>query len=354
MSDLSTLQQESLAQVSALSSLKDLEQTRVSLLGKNGTITGMMKRLGGMAPEERKAFGQSVNQVKQTVTEALESRKHILETEALNAQLASERLDMTLPTALKHPQGMHPVSFVIEEIEDILARFGFAPAVGPEVEEDFYNFTALNIPENHPARQDHDTFYMKQTDANGLRKVLRTQTSDVQIHTMEKCAPPLRVMSAGRVYRNDSDLTHTPQFHQVEGLAVAKDLTFAHLKGVLHAFLAAYFERDVTLRLRPSYFPFTEPSAEVDIDCQFCKGQGCRVCKQTGWIEVLGSGMVNRKVLEAVNVDPEQWQGFAFGMGVERLAMLKYGINDLRMFYDSQIPFLSHFNMPVSKTRVKV
>lgn len=354
MSELQTLQTESLQVVEALSSLDQLEQTRVSLLGKSGKITGLLKQLGSMEPAQRKEFGQAVNGVKQEVAKALESRKEMLEEKALEEKLALEAVDITLPAAAKCPQGMHPVSYVIEEIEDILGRLGFSAATGPEVEEDFYNFTALNIPENHPARQDHDTFYLKQTDENGLRKVLRTQTSNVQIHTMQKFEPPMRVMSAGRVYRNDSDLTHTPQFHQVEGIALDKDITFGHLKGTLQRFLEEFFERDVKLRLRPSYFPFTEPSAEVDIDCQFCGGDGCRVCKQTGWIEVLGSGMVNRKVLEAAGVDPDEWQGFAFGMGVERLGMLKYGINDLRMFYDAQVPFLKHFNKAVTSSRIKV
>lgn len=354
MSELQSFQTESLQAVEAIANLADLEQTRVSLLGKNGKITGLLKQLGGMEPEERREYGQAVNGVKQEVAKALAVRKGVLEEQALNERLKAETVDITLPTAPKNAQGMHPVSFVTEEIEDILARLGFSAATGPEIEEDFYNFTALNIPENHPARQDHDTFYLKQTDENGMRKVLRTQTSNVQIHTMENFKPPMRVMSAGRVYRNDSDLTHTPQFHQVEGIALDKDLTFGHLKGVLQRFLEEFFERDVKLRLRPSYFPFTEPSAEVDIDCQFCGGEGCRVCKQTGWIEVLGSGMVNRKVLASAGVNPEEWQGFAFGMGVERLGMLKYGINDLRMFYDSQVPFLTHFNKAVTSSKVKV
>lgn len=343
MTQLNELQTSSLSKVAALSSLKELEDTRVSLLGKNGEITSLLKQLGSMEPEKRKEFGQAVNKVKVAVAQAIEDRKTSLEDEALNAKLAEEAVDVTLPAAVRHTGKMHPISFVMEEVENILSKLGFSTSTGPEVETDFYNFTALNIPENHPARQDHDTFYLQQKDEDGLRKVLRTQTSNVQIHTMQKVQPPMRVMSIGRVYRCDSDLTHTPQFHQVEGLALDKDLTFGHLKGVLQKFLEDFFEREVTMRLRPSYFPFTEPGAEVDIECIFCEGDGCRVCSQTGWLEVLGSGMVHKNVLKAGGIDSNEWQGFAFGAGIERLAMLKYGITDLRMFYDSQAAFLRHF-----------
>lgn len=230
-----------------------------------------------------------------------------------------------------------------------MAKLGFAHASGPEIETDFYNFTALNIPEHHPARQDHDTFYVVTTD--GSNKVLRTQTSNVQIHVMENHQPPLRVMSIGRVYRCDSDVTHTPQFHQVEGLALDKNLHFGHLKGVLQRFLEEYFERKINMRLRPSYFPFTEPSAEVDIECLFCSGSGCRICKHTGWLEVLGSGMVHRNVLKNGGIDHTQWQGFAFGAGIERLTMLKYGVNDLRLFFESQQAFLRHYGKPVAQLK---
>ena len=352
--DLQALKIQKAAEIAAQNTLDALEKTRVSLFGKSGEITGLFKQMGSLPAEEKKAFGAEVNTVKESLLEAFTARKDALEAAALSEKLATETVDITLPSAPKNIGGMHPVSYVIEEIEDILARLGFAAATGPEVETDFYNFTALNIPENHPARQDHDTFYLKQTDENGVRKVLRTQTSNVQIHTMQNYEPPMRVMSAGRVYRNDSDITHTPQFHQVEGIAIEKDLHFGHLKGVLQRFLADYFEQDVAVRLRPSYFPFVEPGAEVDMGCLFCGGDGCRVCKQTGWLEVLGSGMVHRNVLKAGGIDADTYQGFAFGMGVERLAMLKYGINDLRLFYESQIPFLGHFNKPASHTRVKL
>lgn len=352
MTALDQLQVTSLSQVQALSTLEDLENVRVSLLGKNGEITSLLKTLGKLPAEERKTFGKQVNEVKVAVAGALEEKKTVLETKFLNEKLATEALDVTLPAETRLTGKMHPVSYVIEEIESILARLGFAAATGSEVETDFYNFTALNIPENHPARQDHDTFYLKNLDADGKRRLLRTQTSNVQIHTMEKFEPPMRIMSIGRVYRNDSDLTHTPQFHQVEGLALDKNLTFGHLKGTLQKFLEEYFERDITMRLRPSYFPFTEPGAEVDIECLFCKGSGCRICSNTGWIEVLGSGMVHRNVLKAGGLSHEDWQGFAFGMGVERLAMLKYGITDLRMFYESGISFLKHFGKKSTSMKI--
>ncbi len=352
MTSLDQLKENSLEAVNALNTIEELEKVRVTLLGKNGEITAELKKLGSLPPEERKAHGQAVNQVKVSVAQALEVKKEALEEAVLNAQLQAEKVDVTLPAQALPLGKMHPVSYVIEEVEEILSRLGFSAATGPEVETDFYNFTALNIPEDHPARQDHDTFYLKNLDADGKRRLLRTQTSNVQIHTMQKFEPPMRVMSIGRVYRNDSDLTHTPQFHQVEGLALDKNLTFGHLKGVLQTFLEEYFERKITMRLRPSYFPFTEPSAEVDIECLFCKGDGCRVCSHTGWLEVLGSGMVHRNVLKSGGVNPEDWQGFAFGAGIERLAMLKYGIHDLRLFYESGISFLSHFGKPSSTMKV--
>ncbi len=347
MQQLEKIQSESLGHIADLNDLKELEDTRVRLLGKSGEITGMLKSLGQLPAEERKSFGQAVNQVKAEVAQALEQKRTELEQKELNEKLATEAVDVTLPPRLE-PQGkLHPISYVIEEVGEVLGRVGFEHATGPELETDFYNFTALNIPEDHPARQDHDTFYV-QTRQGEEPKVLRTQTSNVQIHTMEKGEPPFRVMSIGRVYRCDSDVTHTPQFHQVEGLAIDKDLTFGHLKGVLKKFMEDFFERKVEMRLRPSYFPFVEPGAEVDIGCLFCGGKGCRVCKHTGWLEVLGSGMVHRNVLGHCKVDHNQWQGFAFGAGIERLAMLKYGVDDLRMFYESHISFLEHFGRPVS------
>lgn len=354
MTQLETLQTNGLEQVNAAATLEALENTRVSLLGKNGEITGLLKQLGAMAPEERKEFGQEVNKVKVAVSNALEERKAKLEEATLNEKLSSETVDITLPAPESRIGTMHPISFVIEEVEEILGRLGFAAASGPSVETDFYNFTALNIGEDHPARQDHDTFYLNEVDAEGKRKVLRTQTSNVQIHTLQNVEPPLRVMSVGRVFRCDSDVTHTPQFHQVEGLALdeAGKITFAHLKGTLKKFMEDYFEKEVELRLRPSYFPFVEPGAEVDIGCLFCGGKGCRVCSHTGYLEVLGAGMVHRNVLNSCGVDHEKYQGFAFGAGIERLAMLKYGINDLRMFYESYTSFLKHYGKDPAKVKL--
>ena len=346
MVDLSQLQEDSLSAISAAQTLDALEEQRVRLLGKKGVISLELQKLGKMDPEERKNFAPVINGVKTKVQNALQFQKTTLEEAVLEEQLASESLDMTLPASAYNVGKIHPISYAIEEVGDVLSRLGFSHGSGPEIETDFYNFTALNIPEDHPARQDHDTFYLK-ADENGERKVLRTQTSNVQIHTMENFKPPFRVMGVGRVYRRDSDLTHTPQFHQVEGLAIEEGITFAHLKGLLTQFLTGYFEQEVTTRFRPHYFPFTEPSAEVDMACIFCKGDGCRVCKDTGWIEVLGAGFVHQNVLRQGGLDPEKIRGIAFGCGIERLAMLKNGITDLRMFYESHAAFLKHFGKSV-------
>ncbi len=352
MTDLHQLKTESLDAITQISTVAEIEELRVSMLGKKGKITALMQGLKDMEPEARKTFGAEVNAVKTEVAQAIESKKQALETEILNQKLLSEKIDVTLPAAPKEVGKLHPLSYVTEEIEIILARMGFSAAKGPEIESDYYNFTALNIPEEHPARQDHDTFYLPDAE-DGTKRVLRTQTSAVQIRTMEKHKAPLRVMGAGRVYRCDSDLTHTPQFHQVEGLAldVKGKITFAHLKGVLQQFMDSYFERHLNMRYRPSYFPFTEPSTEVDIECIFCSGKGCRVCKDTGWIEVLGAGMVHPNVLKAGGQNPDEVQGFAFGAGIERLAMLKYGINDLRFFFESHQSFLKHFGQSAVKIR---
>jgi phenylalanyl-tRNA synthetase alpha chain len=349
MHDLKSLQTESLSHIGALRTLKELEDARVSLLGKSGKITELLKSLGQMDAETRKTFGQAVNDVKTQVQTALEAKKAELETAELNTKLAAEAVDVTLPASARVLGKMHPLSYVIEEVERALSELGFDPVEGPEIDNEHNNFTALNIPDDHPARQDHDTFYFIPQPGANERRLLRTQTSNVQVRAMQNMTPPLRVQAIGRVFRCDSDLTHTPQFHQVEGLAIDKNLTFAHLKGVLQTFLATYFEREVSIRLRPSYFPFTEPSTEVDIGCIFCHGKGCRVCKNTGWLEVLGAGMVHRNVLANGGIDHTQWQGFAFGCGLERLTMLKYGIGDLRLFYDSHAAFLRHFGKPASR-----
>lgn len=346
--NLSALQEQSLKSIDALQSPADLEGLRVKLLGKNGEITGLLKTLGTLPPEERKTFGGEVNAVRDAVTQALAARKEKLDAIALDAQLKNETLDITLPASPSESGRIHPISYVMEELETVMSRIGFTTVQGPELETDFFNFTALNIPENHPARQDHDTFYLKKKDTDGKRMVLRTQTSNAQIHAMQKYGAPLRVMSVGRVYRCDSDMTHTPQFHQMEGLCVDKNITFAHMKGVLHRFLTEFFERDITMRMRPAYFPFVEPGAEIDIEWTYTAADGT---VKTKWLEVLGCGMVHRNVLTNAGVDHTEYQGFAFGVGVDRLAMLKYGVNDLRTMFEGNVPFTQHFGMDAAKVR---
>ncbi len=346
--NLSALKEQSLESINALSTPADLEGLRVKLLGKNGEITGLLKTLGTLPPEERKSFGGEINAVRDAVTTALAARKEKLEAKALEEKLKSETLDITLPATPKITGKIHPISYVMEELETVMERIGFTTVQGPEMETDFFNFTALNIPENHPARQDHDTFYLKKKDENGERMVLRTQTSNAQIHSMMAHGAPLRVMSVGRVYRCDSDMTHTPQFHQMEALCVDKNITFANMKGVLHRFLTEFFERDIKMRMRPAYFPFVEPGAEIDIEWTYTAADGT---EKTRWLEILGCGMVHRNVLKNAGVDPEQYQGFAFGVGVDRLTMLKYGVNDLRTMFEGNIPFTQHFGMDAAKVR---
>lgn len=323
--------------IQSASDLKTLDDLRVSYLGKKGEITQRMQSLGKLAPEERKEAGKLINNAKQAVQNAIEARKSALQTEELNAKLAQEAIDVTLPGRGQERGGLHPVTRTLQRIEELFAQLGFEIAEGPEVEDDFHNFEALNIPESHPARAMHDTFYFDE------HTVLRTHTSPVQIRVMKDRKPPLRIIAPGRVYRCDSDLTHTPMFHQVEGLLVDEDVSFAQLKGILDEFLRHFFEKDLAVRFRPSYFPFTEPSAEADIQCVMCSGKGCRVCSHTGWLEVLGCGMVHPNVFKHVDVDSEKYTGFAFGMGVERLAMLRYGVNDLRLFFENDLRFLQQF-----------
>ena len=318
--------------------LSELDQARVHYIGKKGLFTEHMKELGKLDPEQRKSVGQVINTAKNSFQEALDQRKQLLEAAELQARLASECVDVTLPGRGQTTAGLHPVTITLRRIASIFASVGFTVVEGPEIEDDYHNFGALNIPEHHPARAMHDTFYF---DAH---TVLRTHTSPVQIRVMESETPPLKVIAPGRVYRCDSDLTHTPMFHQVEGFLVDTDVSFADLKGVVFEFLRAFFEKDIQVRFRPSYFPFTEPSAEVDIECVMCDGKGCRVCSQTGWLEVMGCGMIHPEVFKSVNIDQEKYSGFAFGMGVERLAMLRYGINDLRMFFENDLKFLQQFN----------
>lgn len=317
--------------------LNQLDQVRVHYLGKKGLFTLQMKELGSLEPEQRKAAGQVINTARDSFQSALETRKTDLESAELNARLTNERIDVSLPGRGQTTAGLHPVTITLRRIAKIFASVGFDVVEGPEIEDDYHNFGALNIPEHHPARAMHDTFYF---DAH---TVLRTHTSPVQIRVMESQQPPLKVIAPGRVYRCDSDLTHTPMFHQVEGFLVDQNVSFADLKGVVFEFLRAFFEKDIQVRFRPSYFPFTEPSAEVDIECVICDGEGCRVCSHTGWLEVMGCGMIHPEVFKSVNIDHQHYSGFAFGMGVERLAMLRYGINDLRMFFENDLKFLQQF-----------
>ena len=337
MEGLGELQQQASDAVRQAADLRALDQVRVEYLGKKGVLTEQLKRLGGLPPEQRKSAGQTINKAKQAVQQAIEARKAALEQAALADKLAAERIDVTLPGRGRAGGGLHPITRTLERIEQLFAGLGFVVAEGPEIEDDYHNFEALNIPEHHPARAMHDTFYFDP------HTVLRTHTSPVQVRVMETQPPPLRIIAPGRVYRCDSDLTHTPMFHQVEGLLVDEHVSFADLKGLLDQFLKHFFEKDLGVRFRPSYFPFTEPSAEVDMECVICGGEGCRVCSHTGWLEVLGCGMVHPKVFESVGIDNEKYTGFAFGMGVERLAMLRYGVNDLRLFFENDLRFLKQF-----------
>lgn len=316
---------------------KTLDNVRVEYLGKKGLITGYVKELGNLSAEERPVIGKEVNLAKQEVAGLTEARTKVLAEQAMHAALAAETVDVTLPGRNAEVGGLHPVTRTLQRIEQYFRQIGFQIAEGPEIEDGDHNFTALNIPESHPARAMHDTFYFN------AEMLLRTHTSPVQIRVMEEQQPPLRIIAPGRVYRCDSDLTHTPMFHQVEGLMVDENVSFTDLKGILADFLQAFFEKPLNVRFRPSYFPFTEPSAEADIECVICGGEGCRVCSHTGWLEVLGCGMVHPKVFEHVNIDSEKYLGLAFGMGVERLAMLRYGVNDLRLFFENDLRFLRQF-----------
>ena len=336
--DLDDLLTQALQALAAADGLRALDDVRVQFLGKSGLFTERLKQLGKLPADERKAAGALINGAKQTFQSALEDRKAALEAAELTSRLASERVDVTLPGRVVTEGGLHPVSRTMQRIREFFASAGFQVAEGPEIEDDFHNFEALNIPAHHPARAMHDTFYFDE------HLLLRTHTSPVQIRHMQQAVPPMKVIAPGRVYRCDSDLTHTPMFHQVEGFLVDEHVSFADLKGILNAFLHSFFERDdLEVRFRPSYFPFTEPSAEVDIQCVMCSGQGCRVCGQTGWLEVLGCGMIHPEVFRHVGIDSEKYLGYAFGMGVERLTMLRYGVNDLRLFFENDLRFLKQF-----------
>lgn len=339
MDHLPALVNEARAAIAAAEDAQALDQVRVRFLGKKGEITALLKGLGQLSPEERPAAGERINEAKQLLQRELDARRQSIEQAGLQAQLERERVDVTLPGRGEANGGLHPVTRTLERIESLFQHIGFDVAVGPEIEDDFHNFEALNIPAHHPARGMADTFYF---DA---QRLLRTHTSPVQVRTMQSRQPPIRIVCPGRVYRSDSDLTHTPMFHQVEGLLVDEGVSFADLKGTIADFLHAFFERDyLEVRFRPSYFPFTEPSAEVDIQCVMCKGEGCRVCSHSGWLEVMGCGMVHPEVFRHAGVDAQRYTGFAFGMGAERLAMLRYGVNDLRLFFDNDLRFLRQFN----------
>ncbi|GAB2900324.1 phenylalanine--tRNA ligase subunit alpha [Microbulbifer echini] len=337
MQDLQSLTEQAMELVEKADGLAALDQVRVDYLGKKGQLTALLKSLGKLSAEERPAAGAKINEAKQQVQEKINARRTMLEQAAINAKLAEETIDVTLPGRGEEQGNAHPITRTLKRVEDFFAGIGFSVEKGPEVEQDYYNFEALNIPAHHPARAMHDTFYVDPTT------VLRTHTSSVQIRTMEKESPPLRIICPGRVYRCDSDVTHSPMFHQVEGLVIGENISFAHLKGTIDQFLRAFFEAEVPVRFRPSYFPFTEPSAEADIQCTACGGEGCRVCSGTGWLEILGCGMVHPNVFAACDIDSEKYSGFAFGIGIERLAMLRYGVNDLRLFFDNDLRFLKQF-----------
>ena len=327
-----------LKEISDANDSKTLDEVRVRFLGKKGELTALLKSLGQMDASERPQAGEVINQAKIQIQEAIEEHKYKLDALNLSRELETSAVDITLPGRTSAVGGLHPVTQVLNRIEELFIGSGYEVVVGPEIEDEYHNFEALNIPAHHPARAMHDTFYF------GDGSLLRTHTSPSQVHTMEKEAPPIRVICPGRVYRRDSDLTHSPMFHQVEGLVIDEGISFADLKGTLTDFLRKFFEKDLEVRFRPSYFPFTEPSAEVDVQCVHCSGKGCRVCSHTGWLEVLGSGLVHPNVLENSNIDSQKYSGFAFGFGADRLAMLLYEVNDLRLFFESDLRFLRQFN----------
>jgi phenylalanyl-tRNA synthetase alpha chain len=338
LADLTALTQEALAEVAACADLAALDEVRVRWLGKKGVLTEQGKSLGALPAAERPAAGARINAAKERVQAAIETRRAALERADIERKLTAGRIDVTLPGRGEAPGALHPVTQARLRIETLFRRAGFEVATGPEIEDDFHNFEALNIPPDHPARAMHDTFYFPDG------RLLRTHTSPVQIRALQTRGAPLAIIAPGRVYRCDSDMTHSPMFHQLEGLVVDENISFANMKAVLHGFLQAFFERDLAMRLRPSFFPFTEPSAEVDMSCVFCEGKGCRVCKQTGWLEISGCGMVHPNVLRASGVDPERYTGYAFGAGIDRLAMLRYGVNDLRLFFQNDLRFLRQFS----------
>lgn len=337
MHELDKILQQAEGDIRAAQDLKALDHFRVHYLGKKGLLTESLKSLGKLPAEERPAAGQKINAAKDAITLLLQERDHVLRNEAIAKQLASESIDVTLPGRTNGQGGIHPITQTFMDLKRIFSQMGFAFMDGPEIEDEYYNFTALNVPPLHPARAMQDTFYF----SDGL--LLRSQMSPVQIHAMKVLPPPLRMVAMGRVYRRDFDITHTPMFHQMECLMIDEQLTFADLKGLLYQFLSEFFATEIKMRFRPSYFPFTEPSAEVDIGCIKCKSQGCRICKQTGWLEVLGCGMVHPNVLKEVNIDSDKYRGLAFGVGIDRLTMLKNNISDLRSLFENDLRFLQQF-----------
>lgn len=337
MIDLEGLLAEATHAIQQSNDLKSLDDWRVHYLGKKGKLTECLKTLGQLSPEERPIMGQKVNSIKEKIQDLISERTLSLQQSQIQRELEKDKIDITLPGRKQAMGSIHPVTKIRERIEEIFSGMGFIIKDGPEIEDDFHNFIALNIPPLHPARAMQDTFYFEDGS------VLRTHMSPVQIRTMEEIKPPLRMVALGRVYRRDFDLTHTPMFHQVEGLMIDENISFADLKGMLTQFLETFFESDIPIRFRPSYFPFTEPSAEVDIACQGCKGKGCRICKNTGWLEILGCGMVHPNVLRHVKIDSEKYSGWAFGLGIDRLAMLRYGIKDLRSLFENDLRFLRQF-----------
>ncbi len=324
--------------IDAAADARALDETRVVFLGKKGALTGLLRSLGDLDPAERPKAGAVINDAKQQVQSWIEARERQLSAEQLRASLGEETVDVTLPGRRQDQGGLHPVTQALQRIEDIFVGAGYEVVEGPEIEDDYHNFEALNLPPHHPARALHDTFYVD----DGM--VLRTHTSPVQVRVMESGQPPIRVICPGRVYRRDSDITHTPMFHQVEGLVVDEGISFADLKGTVTDFVQRFFEKDLAVRFRPSYFPFTEPSAEVDVECVQCRGKGCRTCSQTGWIEVMGCGMVHPNVLSMSGIDSERYSGYAFGFGADRLSMLLYRVDDLRLFFENDVRFLAQFN----------
>ncbi len=337
MSDTKRVLGAALEALAQATDLAGLDRIRVQYLGKKGDLTQLLKSLGKLPAQDRRAAGQEINAAKAQLSDAINRYRDDLQARAEANQLKAESIDVTLPGRRPEIGGLHPVTRTMERIESFFGGVGFEVAEGPEIEDDYHNFEALNIPAHHPARAMHDTFYIDE------HTVLRTHTSPVQVRVMESSSPPIRIICPGRVYRCDSDVTHTPMFHQVEGLVVDTDVSFPSLRGMIEQFLKVFFEKPLGVRFRPSYFPFTEPSAEVDIECVICGGKGCRVCKNTGWLEIMGCGMVHPKVFEHCGIDADKYTGFAFGLGVERLAMLRYGVNDLRLFFDNDLQFLRQF-----------